>query len=187
MNEERLPARYYNISLPQVDRPKPVPEDAEKLKRRRQILEIMQRKFVESPFEQRLGRNNGHTPSVSDIVNRGLLGFLSDETLISDIIPQGHGEYRTDKLSHDPLWKHIAAKLTVVQKQDILAIFRTIERTSRDLEDENANAYLRISLGNNRLNNLYNARLISPGSWAKLSGIGHQRAELIYNSFKKTA
>jgi hemoglobin-like flavoprotein len=150
--------------------------------RRYKLATVINKRFEEQSLQERLTKTKSQT---SDILREGFLGFLPKETLLKDIYPQGEGNLFSDKISNDPLWKHMFDFFSQRQKKNIVAIFEAIAEFAPKLEDETQNVKRRTSLKHNHLITLSDLRQVPLLGWLSINNLGKSRANLIYEAAKK--
>jgi hypothetical protein len=153
-------------------------EDFVNLQTRETVLLLLKQRFARKSLSERLGEGS-HPAGV--VLREGLLGFLSNNALISDFAPQGSGPLKKDQVFADPLYEEIAKNIDKNQAEEVVAIFRAIKKASAKMEDsENTTgrAFRRV-LGIDHLLTLGDLRSIGQDKLNRITDIGDTRVEVL--------
>jgi hypothetical protein len=156
-------------------------KDELKQQRRNKIADVFKARFEEKSLQERLAK----IPTTANVLREGFLGFLPDETLLTDIYPQGEGNRTSDKITFDPLWEHVLEFLNNRQRVDTVSMFKAIEQFAPRLEDETQIEKRATQLKHNHLITLFDIRQVPLEGWLALDYLGKGRANLIFEAAKK--
>jgi len=159
--------------------------DLERIRRRLALIDNVDKRFREKSLDERLATLNIEASDIAQVLRLGLLGFLPDETPIVDFIPQGEGNMPTDRINQDPLWAGISEKLEYYQIGMVNSIFKSVERLSEKLNDEQRALPAKTALGKESLLTMGDLRSVPSDRWLRISGLGEKSARVLFEATRK--